>query len=409
MNKPHALRATVLGVAMLSGLLAACGGSDDSGGGSSSITIGVISDETSPGASAAALPYMGASARAQVEQLNADGGLDGHKVKVITCDAKVDPNVTTNCARQMVSEHAAVVYGYTTLAEDRILQVLEAAGIPFLPLSAAIPADFNSKVSFPFGAGASIYIGMGVAAAQNGCKDIAFVSNDTPAYDTLYGYVNAGVKSEGGPEPKKIKFAPSTTDYAPLAAEITSGGFDCMVGVASANQAIGWGVQLQKAGSHIKVFGDDGNTIGAESIAAAHTFFQGATSISLYPPFADPAWDPYKATLDKYSDPSKYAFGTNGSRAMYIGFQIFKQLGSQILADGGQVTAKTMLKSLSGQKALTVKGFIPELDMTSTSNIKGYPRLFNTNAVFNRVDGDAAKPLPGGPVDLTKAYDLLSQ
>ena len=78
---------------------AACG-TGDAGSSSSTIKVGYLASLTGPAANDAARDVAGA--KVAVEELNAKGGVDGHKIELIVRDDKADPTAGTREARDLV-------------------------------------------------------------------------------------------------------------------------------------------------------------------------------------------------------------------------------------------------------------------------------------------------------------------
>ena len=75
-----------------------------------------------------------------VEELNAAGGIDGEKVKLVLYDDGGDPNKARTFATRLIEddEVSAIIGGTTTGASMSILAVAEDAEVPFISLAGAI-------------------------------------------------------------------------------------------------------------------------------------------------------------------------------------------------------------------------------------------------------------------------------
>lgn len=130
-------RRTALGLATLLSVvsLAACGSDGDSAGSDSEIVVGAFGPLTGP---AASLAVLYDAQKAYFEELNANGGIDGLKVKLVVRDDQLNPANTPAAARQLVeSDQAALLCGPagspTTMAvksylEQRRIGVIPGAG-----------------------------------------------------------------------------------------------------------------------------------------------------------------------------------------------------------------------------------------------------------------------------------------
>src|ERR1700737_1716063 len=93
-------------IAVMSAALAACGSSSkpagsapssgSAGTSSAPIKLMVIGELSSPAISA---PQLGRGAQAAINSVNAAGGVNGHKLELLSCNTQTDPNVAAGCAR----------------------------------------------------------------------------------------------------------------------------------------------------------------------------------------------------------------------------------------------------------------------------------------------------------------------
>ncbi len=114
------------------------------------IKIGTINQDTG---AAAAFPELTVADKVAFEFINTElDGLDGHPLELITCDTRFSPDLSLQCAQQMVDEDVIAVVGGIDIWGDGI-KVLEDNGIPYV---GGIPVSFNaarSPVSFQFSGG----------------------------------------------------------------------------------------------------------------------------------------------------------------------------------------------------------------------------------------------------------------
>ena len=117
-------------------VLTGCGSSSGGGGGGSSsssdILFGGLFDLTGSASVLGSSEVEGA--KAAVAAVNKQGGVLGRQIKFDVLDTESDPQAAVQMARQLLSEHAAVIIGPST----------SAAGLPVVPIlnSAEVP-DLN--------------------------------------------------------------------------------------------------------------------------------------------------------------------------------------------------------------------------------------------------------------------------
>ena len=117
----------------------------------------------------------------QADDINAKGGINGHKVVVIGCDDNTDPNVGAKCAQQAVSEKVVAVLGQFSLVGASIFPVIEAAGIPEIGLIQYGSNEQISPSAWPISPAVVLAEGSatGYLAKEKGCKNIADVQADS--------------------------------------------------------------------------------------------------------------------------------------------------------------------------------------------------------------------------------------
>lgn len=208
-------------------------GNSTSGGGDINLTaIGLFQ---SP---AISLPDSKAGFIAAADAINAAGGINGHKIKLTTCDDQFDPNTAAKCARQAVSNKAvAVVTSYTTYP-DQMLPILQAAGIPYLYGTVLDPTSGSSPIVYPLDAGsAGGYFATGLQAVKDGCSKVGAVVVSNP--NTTYGakWLRKGVEQAGG---QLVQTSVGTTqaDFSAPVAKLVSQGVGCVVPVTAPDQGV---------------------------------------------------------------------------------------------------------------------------------------------------------------------------
>jgi ABC-type branched-subunit amino acid transport system substrate-binding protein len=161
----------------------------------STVTVAMISQITGPGFGS---PEAVTAAKAVVKQINAQGGLGGHPIKLVTCNDKGDPTDGGNCARTAVSDHAVAVVEGISLQDTTMLPILAKAKIPLIE-SPTEPIDWTNPYSFPTDAGTiSLWGGEGAMLAQRGCQKVGILYDST---NQIGGFgpelLTAGVEGAG--------------------------------------------------------------------------------------------------------------------------------------------------------------------------------------------------------------------
>jgi ABC-type branched-subunit amino acid transport system substrate-binding protein len=396
--------------------VAACGGSSggssnaassSSSGSSGKAPIKILQIDDVTSATGLSYPAIAESAKATVADINANGGIDGHQIKLTVCDAKVDPNATQSCARQAVQDKVAAVVGSFTQNPARIMPVLQAAKIPYIPSFAFDQSEFSSPVSFPVNAALSLTPGMGLLAGQQ-CKSSVIVTPDSATTDFSVGLINGALKAEGKPAAKVVKVAQKPGDYSPQVAEAKGTNAQCMISVLSVPNALSFYPSMQQAGSTQRIVGYQGNSVAPQLIEKTPKVLEGALNVDFFPVLSDPKWDKYRAITAKYSDPKKYDFSLAGAQMAYLSVLVFQQAAKAALDAGQPVTASTLMSALNKTTSFDGGGLIPPVNFTQPSPIKGFPRMFNRSVTFEVVKDGKIAPFDGGKFqDTTQALQSV--
>ncbi|VBB06188.1 Hypothetical protein LUCI_1404 [Lucifera butyrica] len=134
----------LLGVVMLAGLLAGCGGASAS----KDIKIGVVYELTGNTASFGTAALNGA--KLAFKEINANGGVLGKQIKLVIADNKGEPAESTNAMTKVITEDKVIaVTGFTTSSNGIAAStVAEANKIPFVAAATTNPKvtyDENAK------------------------------------------------------------------------------------------------------------------------------------------------------------------------------------------------------------------------------------------------------------------------
>lgn len=221
------LLAAVGALGALALALTACGPASASGSAKSGeINVMAISVVQS---SSLSFPDESAAMQANVDTINAAGGIGGKKINLIVCNDQFDPNVAAKCARQAVSDDVAAVLEPFEPYTQEVDPILQAAGIPMVYSEFSTTTDGSSPVAFLRDAGVpGGYASLGIGLAKEGCKKIGAVV--VQESNNLLGetWLANGAKTRGVP----VIQAPVTQDQADFSspvARLVSQGADCIV------------------------------------------------------------------------------------------------------------------------------------------------------------------------------------
>lgn len=226
------IRAAVPLVAVLSVLVAACGGHSSpvaSSGGSATSTI--VFGQTVPKSGPAALyGESTAGVQAYFDMVNAHGGVNGHRLKLISLDDQYTPPLALQETRTLVyTDHVfaeVAVNGTETTNAD--LTVLDPNNIPVVgPQTGAtiIAGVFRKNVYNVWPSYLTEGNVLGKAALQLNLHKVGVLYQNDDFGKSLY----AGVKASGLKPALAISYDPSQTDFSPQALQFKQAGVDAVI------------------------------------------------------------------------------------------------------------------------------------------------------------------------------------
>ncbi len=175
------------------------------------------------GTSATNAPGMPALAKAFARWVNANGGLGGHELTVLTCNDHNTPVGASDCARRAVKEKAVAVVGSYSQYGSAFMPPLEVAGIPYLGGYGISDQEFTNALSYPVNGGqAALIAGSGRQLAQD-CDQVSLVRPDTIAGDVLPTVLNAGLLDAHRAPAADIRTAEDAGDYTAEARRALAG------------------------------------------------------------------------------------------------------------------------------------------------------------------------------------------
>ncbi|MYZ38743.1 MULTISPECIES: ABC transporter substrate-binding protein [unclassified Streptomyces] len=381
---------TVFSAVMGASLLAGCGVLPGGSGGSREPVT--VMTWAPIGTNATNQPGMPAMAKAYARWVNANGGIDGHTLRILTCDEKNESGGAADCARRAVKENAVAVVGSYSQHGREFMAPLEAASIPFLGGYGLTEEEFNSFLSYPVNGGqATLLAGNGRQLAHE-CERTALVRPDTITGDDLPELLNSGLGQGGRGSASDIRAAEDATDYTRQAEQARAAAEDggCVTAVL--------GDRTETFFDSYRRVPEDGRSIRVSSVLGSVSQplinstggkngpFEGAYLTGWYPVETDPAWNSMRNVIDKY------AFGDNdidpadpGPQTTWIAYTALKQVIESI--NDNTITAGKIADTLDRGLQVNTGGLTPPLrwryeDMLGAP---GFPRIVNRDVTFQVV------------------------
>ncbi|MFI0090941.1 ABC transporter substrate-binding protein [Streptomyces bobili] len=400
-------------------LAAGCGLVPGATGGSGDDSI-VVMTWAPEGTAATNKPGMPAFARAYARWINANGGLDGRQLKVLTCNDHNDTVDAAKCARQAVKANAVAVLGSYSQHSESFLPHLEGAGIPYIGGYGVTNEEFISPLSYPVNGGQpALLAGLGKELAAV-CGPVALVRPDTIAGDTLPAMLDAGLTAGGHGKVVDQRAAEDATEYSAQAdaalkeatVEDGSGENDKGCVIPALGDRTGTFMDSFRRGREdyptvrtATVLGSVDQTV-INSTGGASSTFEGSYVTGWYPVASDPRWDPMKKVISEsaFSD-TRIDPADTGVQTTWIAYTVFRKVVESL--GGGAVTADTVTGALDDGLKVSTGGLTPTLRWEFTDQLAsiGFPRLVNADVTLQTVKQGRLAAAKEGFVDVTKTLE----
>ncbi|MFQ6141655.1 ABC transporter substrate-binding protein [Streptomyces seoulensis] len=399
-------------LAVCAALAAGCGVVPAVTGGSGDGTVTVMTwapDRTR----ATNKPGMPAMARAYARWINAQGGIAGHKLRVLTCNEGNDSVAAAKCARLAVKEDVVAVVGSYSQYSDSFFPPLEGAGIPYLGGYGVTTAEFTRALSYPVNGGQpSLLVGLGKALAGD-CGPVTFVRPDSIAGDELPGLFDTGLKAGGHGPARDQPAAEDANEYSGQAdralkqATAEPGRRGCVVPSLGERTSIFMdSFRRDREGYRTvrtaAVLGNVDQTVIDASGGSAGPY-EGAYITGWYPVPDDPRWAPMKKVINAQ------AFGDNrvdpadaGVQTTWIAYTVLRAVVERI--GSGEVTADSVRRTLNDGLKAGTGGLTPPLSWSASGPFAaaGLARLVNAGVTLQVVRQGRLVAAPRGTMDVTR-------
>jgi ABC-type branched-subunit amino acid transport system substrate-binding protein len=346
------------------------------------------------------LPSIPVGAQVAINQINKAGGLNGHRLKLITCNDENNPNTATACAREAIADKVVAVVGGLSIFDTKIIPYLTQAGIPWIGEST--PDSFTAKNLFWIGDdGLSGYLAIGQALASQGCKKVAIVisAEGTP----ISGQQMADGAKAGGAQVVNVTQAPATSpNWTSIVAADRAAGADCIGGGTGPSETPGLLAAINSGTKFKHVVLLEGGLPDAEA-AQLGSSINGVEVVSAYYPQTVPAVKRLAQAAKKLAPSVTFdAFTEHGYVSVITAARAARKEGSKT------VTAKTVtagLNKLSGYNT----GFGPIVNFTNPPITKTFPRVVNPYYFIWYASDGKMLLKSKTPINVTKALKLLGK
>ncbi|MBO1416042.1 ABC transporter substrate-binding protein [Streptomyces sp. FH025] len=403
-RRPIAAAATAAALLPTLFSASACGGPADASTNTDELTVMTWAPS---GTGSADRPGMTAIAEAIGQDVNLKGGLNGHRLRVVTCNEHNTSEGAKDCAQRAVDAKAVAVIGSYSQWGDAFMPVLERAGIPLIGGYGLSQPEFSSPLSYPVDGGMPALIaGSGRQLVEAGCKAVALIRPDTPAGDNLLGYLGNALKP-AGIKLLDVKAPEQSSDYTPVARKAI--GKDepgnCVTSALAAeptgNLLDAYRRLTPKNTRIASVIGSVQQSV-VDSTGGDSGPLAGAYVTSWYPPESAKTWDGLRSVVRADTTGGRTIdVADPGVQTTWVAYEVFRLVSDKLAAAGKPVTAKSIAALLDSGEVIDV-GLTPPLNWGTTNMLPSgeSPRLVNTWITYQVVKGGRMTLQQPGFVDI---------
>ncbi|MEJ8643828.1 ABC transporter substrate-binding protein [Streptomyces sp. MS1.HAVA.3] len=374
------------------------------------------------GTKATNMPGMTGMAKAYERWVNAKGGINGRKLRVVTCNEKNTAGGAADCARKAISEKAVAVVGSYSQHGRAFMAPLEAEGIPFIGGYGVSSEEFQSPLSYPVNGGQPVLIAGAGHQLGRACNQVALVRPDTIAGDTLPVLLNAGLRANKLADATDIRAAEDSADFVPQAREAlahtTGSGKEkekdkgCVTAVLGERTETFFDAfrrtEVERRKPQISsVLGSVSQSL-VDRTGGKESPFEGAYLTSWYPVAADPLWEPMRKVV------TEHAFGDDavdpddsGTQTTWIAYTVLSEIVKRFEEDE-PLTALKVKRSLNESVPVNTGGLTPDLSWRyqDIRAVADFPRIVNGRVTFQIVQAGRLVAQPGEQsLDMTSTLE----
>jgi ABC-type branched-subunit amino acid transport system substrate-binding protein len=349
---------------------------------------------------------MTAGTQAAVDAINANGGVDGHKISMSFCEDGSpisDPDSTANCGTSAASAHDLAAVGVFTTTSQDLLPTLQKAKIPDLSLIVLDQADLTSPASFPLIPGNDVgAAALGVLLMQQHCVKPAVIDQAGNPSDALYeSSFTKGVEYSKGTVGPILEVPTTQFSFTATIAQIEESGSTCVAVDSSTQQMIAIYQAIQSSGKALLVAANE-TLVDAAVISTVGALANGTVLVTNLVPLAEQTTDQKHAEeqITKYQ-----------GAADVNGFQLLNWETVYVFAAAANdvIKAKEAITSANIWKAMNKLNFnmklAQPLDFAKKGPIPGEPRGVLTGQYFEHIVNGQVLPLSKKLVNLAPALE----
>lgn len=407
-NNTRRSLAVAAGCTAMALALAACSSTSTSTSNSDSASAAGSSTSNSPvtimvtgqlQAASFQFPDMTVGAEAAAAKVNAAGGVNGHQLKIISCNDGGNTTQAAQCAQQAVNAHVIAAVGFS-LAAPTLLNIFKANNIAWIN-DAVSPQEMTFDNSFPVDVPSALFFGAAAQyLAQHGCKveGVSYLGSAALSAATVAA---AGAKLDAA-KTVQADLDPTQADYAPNVSSLLSHGAKCLDPALGNLTMPRYMTAVRTLAPTIPIAGPD-NLVASDVLSQLGATVNGMRVFSNGPPMdsTDAATRAFVAAMHT-QDPS-VAITDKGLmtwNAVNIVAQAAAAHPSQALTSANILSALSALTDAKLNDGQT-------LNFTKPGELKTAPRAFNTWAVASTIMNGKHTEV-SAPINLGPAFANVS-
>ncbi len=321
-----------------------------------------------------------AAVRAAAAGINAQGGINGHKVAVDYCNSQDDPNATAACVRQMISDKVVELAAGIDILGPSMVQSLSTAGIPVVDEDALSLGEMTATTAFPLTGGIPAAEAVETyVAAQKGFKKILLVANSGNPFETTFeSAVSSTAKKNGVAYAGVVDFpVAGVSDFSPYAAKIVNSGASIVSIPLSINQAIPLIQAVRALGSKVQFIINSGAFTNAD-ITKNAALVSGLYIVNDVPPVNTstesqfPIIKTFVSQMNAEAAMGDSDANINDVRSFALRVWDVLQAQFQIMKGmKGPITASSYLAALNSAQGVSLNGILPDWTPSTHISITG--------------------------------------
>lgn len=342
--------------------------STDTSSGTSSkspIVIGSVNDITGPQASV--FGSTNKTLEAWADWTNANGGVDGHPVKMITMDTQNNPTTTVSEVKQLVEQdHAIAIVGAQASYESGYADYLKQNNIPLIGDGLYNDVSYTYANAYPQGTTelADIY-NMTALGTQKGLNKLAIMyCAEAPACSESNPLLNQDVKQQGAGVVYSASVSAAAPNYTAQCLGAKDAGADSLFIGDSTLVALRIAGDCAQQGVHLPVV-NYGLGITAQLATPLMDGMMGVEPVMPYFNTSSPAISTMVAALNKYAPGvvGGTSYGMSESYAWASG--LLFTAGAEAAHATGNLTSAELTKGLDSLSNETLGGMTPPLSFAA--------------------------------------------